>query len=243
MSRRPHHSPHHAAHPQAAPAAHTTDARSGLAGDPRAGVRALAHAGGHGRVSTYAALGAAVGAVPLPWLPDALERRVRGALAQDIAARHGLSLAPEARAVLADTSGPEASKSLVARGVRFALRRVVGRIGPLALLPPARSALDTFVLGHLFARYLDGARTERAARIDLNEAKIVRRAIDQAMLHALTADLRGAEIDEAPPPPEELRDGLTKIIDGILVTAASVPGWVVRRIEVAFDDVMPPARG
>ncbi len=214
------------------------DSTSGPLQEDRA-VRALTQPKlGAGRVSTYAALGAVAGAVPLPFLPDLLAKRVRGALAQDVAGRHGLSITPEARAILAAPAGSEASHGLVAQGARFVAKRVLGRFGPLAILPPVRAALETFVLGHLLARYLDGARTERAARIDVDEARRLRRAIDQATIHALSTSLRGS-IEESPSPAEELRDPVTKLIDGALITAAGVPGWVVRRIETAFDEVMP----
>src|SRR6202008_3528231 len=42
------------------------------------------------RLGVYAAIGASAGAVPLPWIPDVLVRRVRGALVHDVAVRPGL---------------------------------------------------------------------------------------------------------------------------------------------------------
>jgi len=195
-----------------------------------------------GRVSTYAVIGAAVGSMPLPWLPDALARRVRGALAQDIAGRHGLSLTPEARNILAEPSGTEGPRGIVGQGMRFLTRRVLGRFGPLGILPPVRAALETFVLGHLLARYLDVSRSERAARIDVEEARRLRRAIEQAVVHAFSADVR-TDMDRAPVAAEELRDPVTQFIDGALITAAGVPGWIVRRLEASFDEVLPRTHG
>ena len=58
-----------------------------------------------GRLGTYTILGGVTGIVPLPWVPDAIARRVRGALVHDLTARHGLSLTPEARSLLADVVG------------------------------------------------------------------------------------------------------------------------------------------
>src|SRR5271165_5523905 len=78
---------------------------------------------GPGRVGTYAVLGAVAGAVPLPWIPDALTRRVRGALTQDIAARHGLSITLEARDLLAEPAGTEGPRGLGAQAIRFVTRR------------------------------------------------------------------------------------------------------------------------
>ena len=144
-----------------------------------------------GRLGVYAAIGATVGAVPIPWVPDALARRVRGALVHDIAARHGLSLTQEARDVLAEPAGPDGPRSVLAQAVRFvgarvALRALTSSAPRGRLAAPQRAR--TYVLGHLFDRYLELARTERAVRIDVEEARRVRLAIDGAFVRALTVD-------------------------------------------------------
>jgi len=188
-------------------------------------------------VGTYAVLGAVAGSVPLPWIPDAFSRRVRGALAQDIAARHGLSITIEARDLLAEPAGTEGPRGLGAQAMRFVTRRVLGRLGPLAIVPPIRSGLETFVLGHLFARYLDLFRTERAARIDVEEARELRRAIDRALVLAMSPEVH-SHVDAAPRPAEEVRDTVTQVVDGVLMTFASAPEWMLRRIEAAFDQAV-----
>lgn len=194
-----------------------------------------------GRLGTYTVLGAASGIVPLPWIPNAIVRRVRGALAHDITARHGLSLTPEARDVLADPLAGDGAKGVLSQGVAFAVTRVLGRFGPLSAVPPVRSALGTFVLGHLLQRYLDTARTTRAARIDVDEARRVRRAIDQALLYALTTEANASR-EDPPRPAEDLRDQTTQLVDGVLITMASLPGWLVRRLDAAFDEVLASVR-
>jgi hypothetical protein len=196
---------------------------------------------GPGRVGTYAALGAAAGSVPLPWLPDAFARRVRGALAQDLAARHGLSITREARDLLSEPAGTEGPRSVGAQAMRFVTRRLLGRFGPLGFVPPIRSGLETFVLGHLFARYLDGLRTERAARIDVQEARALRRAIDRALVLAVSPELH-TQIDNAPRATEELRDTFTQVVDGVLMTFAGAPAWMLGRIEAAFDEALKRER-
>jgi uncharacterized protein (DUF697 family) len=193
------------------------------------------------RLGTYTVLGAASGVVPLPWLPTVMAKRVRGALAHDITARHGLSLTPEARAVLADPLGGDGARGVLSQGVAFAVSRVIGRFGPLSAIPPVRSALGTFVLGHLLQRYLETARTARAVRIDVDEARRVRRAIDQALVYALTTDA-GASREDPPRAGEDLRDQTTQIVDGVLISVASLPGWLVRRLDAAFDDVVSSVR-
>jgi hypothetical protein len=207
-----------------------------------AGVRSLSRQSvGPGRVGTYAVLGAVAGAVPLPWIPDAFTRRVRGALVQDLAARHGLSITREARDILAEPAGTEGPRSLGAQAMRFVTRRFLGRFGPLAFVPPVRGALETFVLGHLFARYLEGARLERAARIDVEEARELRRAIDRALVLAVSPDVHTA-LDTVQRPAEELRDTVTQVVDGVLMSFASAPEWVLRRIEGAFDEAVTQSR-
>ncbi len=198
------------------------------------------HLGG-GRLGTYTVLGAATGIVPLPWVPDAMVRRVRGALVHDLTARHGLSLTPEARAILVEPSGADGPRGVISQGFTFVVTRILGRIGPLAMLPPVRSALGTWVLGHLLQRYLETARTARSVRIDVEEARRVRRAIDQALLYALTTDARRSR-EDPPIPPEDLRDPSTQIVDGVLISIASMPNWLVRRVEAAFDEVLSSVR-
>ena len=196
---------------------------------------------GGGRLGTYTMIGAASGVVPLPWVPDAIVRRVRGALVHDLTSRHGLSLTPEARAVLVEPAGTEGPRGFLSQGVAFAVTRLLDRVGPLAVLPPVRSALGTFVLGHLLQRYLDTARTSRSVRIDVEEARRVRRAIDQALLYALTTEARPSR-EDGPHPPEDLRDPSVQFTDGVLISVASLPGWLVRRLDAAFDEVLSSVR-
>jgi hypothetical protein len=197
-----------------------------------------------GRLGVYAAMGASAAAVPLPWLPDTLTRRVRGALVHDIAFRHGLSLTRDARDILAEPLGPDGPRSLLAQaarflGARFAVRTLT-RFGPLGMVWPARAALVTFTLGHLFDRYLDVTRMERAVRIDVEEARRVRLAIDGALARTLTVDA-GPVVE--PTAIDDQRDAVTALVDGLLGVAAGIPGWLVKRLDAAFDDLLAHARG
>ena len=196
---------------------------------------------GGGRLGTYTVLGAVCGVVPLPWVPDATVRRVRGALVHDLTSRHGLSLTHEARTILVEPNGTEGPRGFLKQGATFAITRVLGRIGPFAFIPPVRSALGTYVLGHLLQRYLETARTARAVRIDVEEARRVRRAIDQALLYALTTEARPSR-EDAPYAPEDLREGNEQLVDGVLISIASMPGWLVRRLDAAFDEVLSNVR-
>jgi hypothetical protein len=196
-----------------------------------------------GRLTMYAALGALTWVVPVPLLPDVLAKRVRGALAFDVAARHGLSLTREARDVLAEPGGVEGPRGAVAGAAQYFGLRLLRRIGPMGFagrfVGPARSGVSTWALGYLFDRYLERARKDAAVRIDVDEARRVRLAIDRATVHALTAQGKAEEPLAAP---EEVRDTVTQVVDGVLAAVASVPGWLVRRLDAAFDELMPTAR-
>lgn len=196
---------------------------------------------GGGRLGTYTVLGAVCGIVPLPWIPDATVRRVRGALVHDLTSRHGLSLTHEARTILVEPNGTEGPRGFLKQGATFAISRVLGRVGPFAFIPPVRSALGTYVLGHLLQRYLETARTVRAVRIDVEEARRVRRAIDQALIYALTTEANGSR-EDAPFAPEDLRNNGEQLVDGVLISIASMPGWLVRRLDAAFDEVLSTVR-
>src|SRR5664279_5666333 len=143
---------------------------------------------GIGRIAVYAVLGGASGVVPLPWLPNAIARRLRGALAQDIAARHGLSLTKEARDLLSEPEPREAARGLFGEAIRFATRRLITRFSPLAVLPPVRGAAHVFALGHLFNRYIEKNRSLRSVRVDAEEARLIRKGIDAAMTAVLNPE-------------------------------------------------------
>ena len=188
---------------------------------------------GVGRLGTYSALGAAAAAIPIPILPGSISLRVRGALVHDVCARHGLSITPEARRVLAAHGLAEGPEGLFGVALRFATTRILSRLGPLTLLPPLRSALLTYAIGHLLSRYLTN-RKERGVRIDVEEARRVRRAIERALGKVISTAAPGE--NEGGGAPEELRDPFTQATDGIIAAVASLPGNLVRRLDAAFDE-------
>lgn len=181
-------------------------------------------------------LGAMCATMPLPILPGSLAMRVRGALVHDVCARHGLSVTPEARRILSKPGLAEGPEGMMGAAVRFVTARVFSRLGPLTVLPPIRSGLLTFAIGHLLSRYLE-RRPERSVRIDVDEARRVRAAIERAI--ALTISTPARSEAEHGIAPEELRDQLTQLTDGLIAGLASLPGHVVRRLEAAFDAQLP----
>src|SRR5438093_7040397 len=130
---------------------------------------------GTGRLGSYAAMGAAIGAVPIPFLPGAIGSRLRGALIHDVARRHGLSLSKEARTILTAPFAPPMLQGTIGRVVGFAASRVLGRFGPLALVGPMGSGALTYILGRLFHRYVSELREDPTVRIDADEARKVRK--------------------------------------------------------------------
>jgi len=192
-----------------------------------------------GRLGVYSVLGAVGAAVPLPWVPEALARRVRGALVHDVASHHGLSLTPEARHVLSEPTEPDVPRSAVSQALKFfGIRlsvRILGRVGPIAMLWPLHGGLRTYVLGHVFDRYLRRWRRESVIRIDVREARLVRRAADGALLRAVTARAAAAA---DPPCIDDQRDPVTSLVDTLLGSAAGVPDQLLRRLDVAFDELL-----
>ena len=187
---------------------------------------------GGGRMGVYTALGALSGVFALPFLPDTLARRVRGALAHDLCTRAGVTLTEEARALLSE---PETDllKGPLGQAARFVASRWLRRFTPLGFLPPVRTAITTFALGHLLGRYLARHRSERATRMDVDEAKKVKRLIDRTLVDVLRSDL--AVPREHVARGEDLRDGVTQVVDGVVIAIAGLPDMAVRRLDVAFD--------
>ncbi len=166
-------------------------------------------------------------------------RRVRGALAQDLASRHGLSLSLEARRVLSEPSSRRESSGLVPGlmryfGVRLVVR-VLTRFGPVRMVWPLRNALNTFALGHLFERYLFVARAERAVRIDAEEARRLRRAMDGAIGRAISIK---SPPSDPPSAVDDHREEVTAFVDGLIGLAAEVPNRLLHRLDAAFDELL-----
>lgn len=192
------------------------------------------------RLGVLTGLGALSGAVPLPFLPSRLLRRVRGAIAHDIATRHGVSLHPSARSVLAESDSSDARRADLLRATTFVASRIFKRIGPLGLLAPALAGLDSFALGHLLERYFARHRHLADRHMGHDEAASVRHSIDRALLRSISPDLRTPVRDAGEPPPDDQRDETTRLTDGALLLAASIPEFLVRRLDAAFDAIMSP---
>ena len=187
-----------------------------------------------GRLAILTALVMGANAVPLPLLPDFMIARVRGAIAHDTATRHGLSLTKDARTILA-SADPE-SRALARRTGEAVLRQLARRVGPLAVLATLSRGLEAYALGLLFDRYIQRFRASGSVRIDIDEARRVRDAIDRSVLRVLSPALKPS-LTMVRPGAEDLRPEATRLLDSILLTGASLPSYLERRLEAAFDEI------
>lgn len=195
-----------------------------------------------GRLGLLTILGAASGAVPLPFIPARMLSNVRGAIVYDVARQHGLSLSNDARHVLAVADSTDPRRARLIGLATWAASRLLRRIGPLWVLSPAMAAVETFALGHLLDRYLEEARTGHGIRIEADEAQRIRRIIDRTLVQTLAPDIvvtRDSRADN--PPGEDQRDDATRLVDWALLSAASSPAYLLRRLDAAFDRVVREA--
>ncbi len=198
----------------------------------------LAHASPapSGRLAVLTAYALAASAIPLPFVPDRLVRRVRGALVHDVGSRHGLSFTSDARDLLANP-GSSDRHALVNAAENVARALVRRFVAPLGVLSAAARALEVYAFGLLLERYVRDVRPRGAVRVHLEEARTIRDAIDRAVVRAVSPALGAAQTTESAGI-EDLRDELTRWIDAALLTSASVPSYVERRLEAAFDEIV-----
>ena len=193
-----------------------------------------------GRLAMMTAYAVAASAIPIPFLPDRVLVRVRGAVVHDVAARHGLSLTSDARAVLAEPDSEGRTK--IVRAAESVARQLLRRLRPLGVLTAASRGIELYALGLLLERYIAKVRAAGAVRMHLEEARLVREAIDRAVLRALSPALRPSPttLGEGV---EDLRDEFTRWIDALLLTSAALPSYLERRLEAAFDEIVEQTPG
>lgn len=192
-----------------------------------------------GRLTVLSTFVMAANAVPVPLLPDAVVTRVRGAIAHDTAARHGLGLTSDARTVLASVDAE--NRAMARRAGETVIREVLKRLGPLAVVGTLSRGVEAYALGLLFNRYIERIRASAQARIDVDEARRIRDAIDRAVLRVLSPALK-PEMTTMSRGGEDLRTETTRWLDTLILTGASLPGYLERRLEAAFDEIMAESR-
>jgi hypothetical protein len=110
---------------------------------------------------------------------------------------------------------------------------MLGKFGPLGFVGPVGAGALTYILGRLFFRYVSELREDPTVRIDADEARKVRKAMEQAVFRAFSTAAESEHLE--PIEPEDVRDEVTKLTDGLIATAASLPSWLTRRLDAAFD--------
>lgn len=189
-----------------------------------------------GRLGMLTAMGVAAGLIPFPILPDRVLRQIRGAVAYDAFARHGLSLTEDARRVLAAPNSEDRMRLLLRKALELVTKRLLRRLGPLSALGSIASAYELYALGQLCERYAKLHRPRGTVRVHEPEARRLRRHIDSAVVRALSPSLRARPL-ESGQPPEDMRDEFTRWLDTILLTTATLPSYLERRLETAFDEL------
>jgi hypothetical protein len=116
-------------------------------------------------------------------------------------------------------------------------KTILRRFGPLGFLTATATSLEVFALGHLFERWVVLHRGSPSVRVHESEARRVRALIDRATVHALSPSVTAKQLP-ASAAVEDLRDESTKVVDAVLLASAGFPGWVVRRLDAAFDEVL-----
>src|SRR5512133_1584423 len=186
-----------------------------------------------GRLGMLTGASLLLGAVPIPILPTRVLRQLRGAVAYDALGRHGLSMVSAARDVLAEPDTSDRTRQVLRKGVEFASRRLLSRFGPFSALSAAARAFELYSLGHLLERYATHVRPSGTVRVQEAEARIVRQTIDKAVLRAFSPSTEPRKL-LLPSAPEDLRDELTRWLDTLVLTVATLPSYLERRLDAAF---------
>jgi hypothetical protein len=188
-----------------------------------------------GKLAVLTAYALAAATIPIPFLPDRVLLRIRGAVVHDISARHGVSLTSDARSVLASPDSEQRTR--LSRVAEVVARQILRRAGPLGIMSSMSRGIEVYALGFLLERYFRDVRRMGAIRVQIDEARRVRDAIDKSIVRALSPALRPA-ITTLAEGSEDLRDEFTRWLDALLLTTASIPSYLERRLESAFDQLV-----
>jgi hypothetical protein len=190
-----------------------------------------------GQLAALTGMSLLVNAIPLPLVPDRILAQLRGAVAHEAASRHGVTLTSDARSLLANPHTSDGLRRLFRKSAQMLARRLLRRLGPLAPLSTAIATFEVFALGHLLDRYFQHQRSGGTSRLQEREARIVREAVDRAILYTFHPSTDPKQL-LLPEGAEDLRDEFTRWLDRLLLTSASLPNYVVRRLDAAFDDII-----
>lgn len=207
---------------------------------PRSGTPLARQAGAS--VTVYAAVTGLAGAIPIPLLDSMLSELSRGAAMRRVARRHGVTLTPDARAILAGPGTVQATSSERGRLVKMALASV---LAPLRIAARLEDAVGTLFAAVLLDHFLRRPDRPRGATLTQAEARRVRSATETAIGEAgfdaiktvplgLFRILRRA-FDVTLAADVEGRSPIERFVDAVLDGLADAPDDLVDTLTLQFD--------
>jgi hypothetical protein len=188
--------------------------------------------------------------VPVPVLDVVLAKLARGSAMRRVAARRGVRLTPEARAILARPGIASSLGSTPARLLRAAITRA---LAPVRVAARIEDATATLLSAILLDHYLATANRRRGAPLGEREATLVRAAMESAWaasgLEALrTAPLGaleviGAALRASVQPDAEARGPIERFVDALLDGLADAPEDLIQRMRDHFDAAIAARAG
>jgi hypothetical protein len=196
-------------------------------------------------VSVYAAAAGLAGAIPVPLLDGVLSELARGAAMRRVAKRHGVSLTPDARAILAGPGAFGPTSSERGRLLKTALATV---LAPFRIAARIEDALGTLFAAVLLDHFLRRPDRPRGAALTEAEARRVRAAIERSIATA------GFDVIKTVPVglwrvvqngvtsmvrvDQESRSPLERLVDAILDSAADAPDELVDTLIHHFEEAL-----
>lgn len=132
-----------------------------------------------GFVPVYAIAAGLAAAVPMPFVDSLLARTARGSAMRRVAARHGLTLAPEARRILGEAELPKDTRVKGYRVARTVVQRYLFPMIPISRLEDALAALGSAML---FDAYLRHRPMPPGSVVSVADAQEIRKAIDASLV-------------------------------------------------------------
>ncbi|MBX3272202.1 MAG: hypothetical protein KF729_18200 [Sandaracinaceae bacterium] len=214
----------------------------------RAGIPLARQAGSS--VSVYAAITGLAGAVPVPMLDAVLSELSRGAAMRRVAKRHGVTLTPDARAILATSGSIHATSTERGRLLKTALASV---LAPFRVAARVDDAVGTLLSAICLDHFLRRPDRPAGAALTAAEAHRVRaateRAIGEAGFDALKTIPAGLfrilrrAFDALLAADDEGRSPIERAVDAILDGLADAPDELVDALTLQFDLALEEDRG
>lgn len=203
-----------------------------------------------GGVVVYAAVAGAASVVPVPFVDAFLAKLARGSAMRRVAARRGVRLTPEGRAVLARPGLSSPLGSAPARLLRSAITRA---LAPIRIASRIEDATATFLSALLLDHYLATSDRRPGSPLGEREASVVRAAMEQAWadsgLEALRtvpvgiAEIVAHAVKAAVQLDTEGRGPVERFVDALLDGAADAPDDFAQRMRDHFDAAVAARSG